>query len=596
MDGLDNTAFIMVIETRNYDKWKTKTIDTMEPVDLNVNPAKNKLFSMDVFRITERDGKEVSQVKIEKSPVRTNPNISGVLILKNNKTYGRYDSNGKLLYKCIPDDKRIPVFLVPYEMKYIGFSKNYINLYVTFQFAEWKEKHPIGKLSCTIGKVDSLDNYYEYQLYCKSLNASIHKFVKDTKKSIKERTMGSEEDIMKDIYENYKDNLKGVEDRTGEYVYTIDPQDSTDFDDAVSHSLVYSENYSCVINKLSIYISNVTLLLDHLQIWESFSKRVSTIYLPDRKRPMLPTILSDGLCSLTEGKTRFAFTLDLFIHDGKIVDYEIKNTMINVVKNFRYEEDALLNNDNYKSLVDLLKCILPEYRYIPSLRNSHDMVAYLMILTNNKIATKMLEMKKGVFRNMIVGSSGESQEGMPESMDHDVLMFFKMWNGSSAQYLDMERISADTYIRHDLLKMDAYLQITSPIRRLVDLLNMLCIQKNENMITLSSKSEAFYNIWTSQMEYINTSMRSIRKLQNDCQLITLVSSSPEILESSHVGYVFDKIDRDGILQYTVFIPSIKLVSKLTTTMEMKNYDKYSFKLHLIQDEDNIKRKVRVSVT
>ena len=32
---------------------------------------------------------------------------------------------------------------------------------------------------------------------------------------------------------------------------------------------------------------------DHLNIWESFSRRVSTIYLPDRKRPMLPTILSD---------------------------------------------------------------------------------------------------------------------------------------------------------------------------------------------------------------------------------------------------------------------------------------------------------------
>ena len=41
--------------------------------------------------------------------------------------------------------------------------------------------------------------------------------------------------------------------------------------------------------------------MDRLSVlWRSFTKRVSTIYLPDKKRPMLPTILSDCLCSLQE--------------------------------------------------------------------------------------------------------------------------------------------------------------------------------------------------------------------------------------------------------------------------------------------------------
>ena len=71
------------------------------------------------------------------------------------------------------------------------------------------------------------------------------------------------------------------------------------------------ENYWCV----SIYIANVFLWLETLGLWKSLSSRVSTIYLPDRKRPMLPTILSDNLCSLQENQTRFAFALDVVLDD-----------------------------------------------------------------------------------------------------------------------------------------------------------------------------------------------------------------------------------------------------------------------------------------
>ena len=84
----------------------------------------------------------------------------------------------KMLYKCIPDDIRIPIFLVPYEIKQMGFSKVFNNLYVTIRYKQWDDKHPHATLSQTIGSVDVLDNFYEYQLYCKSLNTSIQKFNK----------------------------------------------------------------------------------------------------------------------------------------------------------------------------------------------------------------------------------------------------------------------------------------------------------------------------------------------------------------------------------------------------------------------------------
>ena len=82
-------------------------------------------------------------------------------------------------------------------------------------------------------------------------------------------------------------------------------------------------------------------------LWRSFSTRVSTIYLPDRKRPMLPTVLSDCLCSLQEQQVRFAFAIDIEIKDNEIIDISFNNCSIKVVKNYRYEEDSLLYMKDY---------------------------------------------------------------------------------------------------------------------------------------------------------------------------------------------------------------------------------------------------------
>lgn len=593
-------SYIIMIENRNYDKWTIHNMETMEEADNDVtHPLTNKLFSMDVFSFISPVGEIVPQsqlcnsIRIERSPVRTNKNISGVLILKNNKTYGRHHRNHKLLYKCIPDDKRIPIFLVPYEIKTYGFNKNLSNIYVTIEFDLWDDKHPMGKLTNVIGEVDELNSYYEYQLYCKSLNSSIQKFTSDTKKSIKYKQTGQEEEMMQDIGDTYDCKGKGIHDRTDWPIYTIDPIDSTDFDDAVGHTYYLNEERGIMVSKLSIYISNVSLLLDSLNLWSSFSKRISTIYLPDRKRPMLPTVLSDGLCSLVENKTRFAYVMDIHILEGEIIDIEYLNAKIRVNKNYRYEEDALLELDEYNVILNIAKSLIPTYKYISSIRNSHDLIAYLMILMNYESAKEMLKFNNGIFRNVIAERIPDTP--IPQTLSHDVLMFFKMWNSGAAQYINIEHLPPGTIIRHDTLEVDAYLHITSPIRRLVDLLNMIKLQHNLSITELSSEAEKFYTEWTKKIEYINTTMQAIRKVQNDCALISLVHSNKELINSIYDGYVFDRIDRSGIWQYNVYIPVLKWMSKITTCTKLNNYDTARFRLHLFKDEDSVKRKLRLSV-
>ena len=175
------TLYKVNIHNREYTSWSFYDILNYQVNNLNIEPAKHKLFSNDVFKVDD-----IGNIKIEHSSTRVIGSIPGVLVLKNNKTYGR--QHGRLLYKCVPDDMRLPCFLVPYEMNHVGFLKVFVNMYVTFSFAEWEDKHPHGILNQVIGSVDVLDNFYEYQLYCKSLNASIQKFTKDTSKVLKTKS------------------------------------------------------------------------------------------------------------------------------------------------------------------------------------------------------------------------------------------------------------------------------------------------------------------------------------------------------------------------------------------------------------------------
>jgi exoribonuclease R len=443
--------------------------------------------------------------------------MPGVLIINGNKTYGR-SKNGKLLYKCVPDDKRLPPFLVPYEIKNVGFSKVFINLYVTFEFADWEDKHPVGRLPSAIGPVDVLDNFYEYQLYCKSLNASIQKFQKDTSKAIGK---GDHEDFINSI----KIKFPCIEDRTNVkdwYVFTIDPPKSQDFDDGFS--IRVGENG---IQQISIYIANVTIWMDVLNLWDSFSQRISTIYLPDKKRPMLPTILSDCLCSLQEKVTRVAFVMDVFIKDNAIIDVKYGNCLIKVARNFCYEEASLLRNEKYNSLLDITQKLSQKNRYINSVKNSHDVVCYLMILMNYYCATEMLKHKTGIFRSTIM----KREYSVPDSVPEDVAKYIKIWNSASGQYIDGTLVTNSDAgsVRHELLDMDAYIHITSPIRRLVDLLNMIKLQSVMGLISLSENADKFYSRWLRDLEYINTTMRSIRKVQCDCTLLDLCANNSDVL-------------------------------------------------------------------
>jgi len=573
----------IVISDRNYSTWyfvdninDTELTIEKYPILKSINPIDSKLFNKDIFNI-DFEG----TIKLRHSFIKNTINIAGVLILEGNKTIGRTSNNKRLFYKCIPDDKRLPVFIIPYEIK-IGFSKVYKNKYIVFQFQKWDGKHPDGMIKETIGDIDNLDAFYEYQLYCKSIHDSITEFTNKTRSVLNQK---SNDEYIERIFNN-KDFI--IEERVDKYIFTIDPPNSLDYDDAFGIEKLPNGNYS-----VSIYIANVYFWIETLGLWNSFSRRVSTIYLPDRRRPMLPTILSDSLCSLQEGQKRFALVMDFIIDEnGSILTEPIyKNVLINVRKNYSYEEPKMLLKDSYyQKLFDL------SVKMDRNVKNSHDLVSFWMITMNRYSGEYMAKNKIGIFRSAVYinNESAIDVENNKYNLKDDTIRVINNWNNTVGQYL---LYNDNISLEHELLNIQSYIHITSPIRRLVDLLNQMILCKNLDLIkNMSLESLEFLKKWENEMEYINISMRSIRKVQTDCELMNRCFNMPNIMNIEHEGVLFDKIIKnDGIIQYMVYLENLKLLSRISTNVDIQNYSILKFKLFLFEDEDKTKKKIRLQM-
>jgi exoribonuclease R len=581
------TGVRIYINDRTYTSWKFYKEKDLEEIDTEkqeefktINPLELKLFTNDLFVFDSFTNRIVSIT----SSVRSKTTIhSGVLQLESGKTYGRTSNKKRLLYKCVPDDIHLPLFLIPYEIK-LGFNKNIKNKYVTFHFESWDSKHPQGLLHEVLGDVDNLEAFYEYQLYCKSLNASMKNMISKTNVVLSKQ---SHQTYIDEIKKNQQYNIV---DRTRDYVFTIDPIRSVDFDDGFSICKMLDGK-----RKISIYIANVSIWLDALGLWKSFSKRVSTIYLPDRKRPMLPNVLSDALCSLQEGHQRFAFVMDILyekngslsIKENGEPNISFSNAVIQVSKNYRYEEADLYNNNAFKEIIDLTQQI------DGALKDSHSLVSFWMIKMNSICAEMFYSKKNGIFRS--VAFTEKSIVQPTEHLSEECRRVITQWNNTTGQYLFFKE---GVKIDHDIMNLTSYIHITSPIRRLVDLLNQFLFAELFMNTRYSSDAVEFAKEWIKDMDYVNTSMRSIRKIQYNCELLHKCSKFPELLETPYKGIVFDKLVKsDNSVSFMVYLEEWKLMSRirLPTHTNVDNFKEAYFKLFFFEDEDKSNKKIQLQL-
>ena len=542
----------VALHNRAYTSWEY-TQDGVK-VDLpHLIPSKHKLFHDDII------GYKDDVLTVVKSPLKTKI-LAGVLIL--GKTYGRFGK--RLLYKCIPDNKSLPVFLVPYNVD-VGFSKVIKNKYIVFRFSRWLEDHPHGEIAETLGDVDSLDAFNEYQLYRRGLHLSLTPFAKTARVVLKD------DDPIQTILNKYP-----VEDlRSVKNVFTIDPANCTDFDDAFSAS---EENEIATVN---VYIANVFVWLETYGLWEHMTDRVSTIYLPDKKRPMLPPLLSDDLCSLKEGADRFAFMMSVQ-YDMKslkqIGEPVFKNVLVHISKNYEYEDKKLEKNPAYKVLRTLAKT-----------EDSHEVVAFWMIQMNAMSGEYLKQRSKGIFRTSakeVTPKEMTPKEMTPKEMTpkETIPQAMLHWLGNHSSSAIYSTVSAP----HTQLGVNSYVHITSPIRRLVDILNQ--IQMNTE---ISESCQAFLDKWVQKLNDINSATKAIRKTQTDCELLALTNKPNFSENNEYSGILFDRTFVSGKYEYAVYIEELKMFSRIKMEECVENYTRSQFRIFVFEDEDRLCKKIRL---
>lgn len=138
------------------------------------------------------------------------------------------------------------------------------------------------------------------------------------------------------ISENFSaDDLKDRGDFRKHNVFTIDPADAKDFDDALSIEILENENYSIGIHiaDVSHYVS-IGSALDREAL-----ERGNSVYLVGGVIPMLPEKLSNNICSLVPNKDRMTYSVIVeMTKRGKVENYQIKKTIINSKRRFTYDE------------------------------------------------------------------------------------------------------------------------------------------------------------------------------------------------------------------------------------------------------------------
>ena len=218
----------------------------------------------------------------------------------------------------IPDDKKIgkDIFI---SKKNKNGAKNNSKVVVKITKEGTVNKKPEGKVVEILGKIDEagvdlLSIVKEYKLPY------------EFPVKVIEEAKSIEKEVNKEEIKNRKDFRK-------EIIFTIDGEDAKDLDDAVNVEKTENETYI-----LSVHIADVS----HYVKENSFLDREAiirgtSVYMLNKVIPMLPKELSNGICSLNEGKDRLTLSVMMEIDkDGNVISADVTKGVINVTKRMSY--------------------------------------------------------------------------------------------------------------------------------------------------------------------------------------------------------------------------------------------------------------------
>ena len=171
------------------------------------------------------------------------------------------------------------------------------------------------------------------------------------------------------------EDAAGREDLTALTIITIDPDTARDYDDAISIQ-VNSDNTLTA----GIHIADVSHFVpEGGALDDSARSRATSVYFPRKVLPMLPEVLSNGVCSLQEGVNRFCKSAFItYDQDAKVVKTRVAETVICSTKRLTYTQAQDIcdgKKDGYASeVVELVGNMLTLARRIQARRERDGML------------------------------------------------------------------------------------------------------------------------------------------------------------------------------------------------------------------------------
>ena len=99
--------------------------------------------------------------------------------------------------------------------------------------------------------------------------------------------------------------------------------------------------------------------------------------------------------------------------------------------------------------------------------------------------------------------------------------------------------------------------------------------------------------WIDKLEYINTQMKSTRKVQNDVKLLSTCLTIENLGDKRFEGYIIEVEQDNEERKYTVLLKEINCISMFRSSEHYDLYDTGEYSVHIFNDEYNLKQKIRI---
>ncbi|MDD5758651.1 MAG: RNB domain-containing ribonuclease [Desulfobulbaceae bacterium] len=319
-------------------------------------------------------------------------------------------------------------------------------------------------------------------------------------------------------------------------IITIDGAYTRDFDDAL-HLTKDGDNF-----EVGIHISDVSqYVAPGTPLFKEAESRSTSLYFPDATVPMLPRELSEGVLSLIKGEDRAALSFLVTLSpDGEIMRSKIVRSLVRVKRQLSYQEaESLAANDwELARLADLSQKLLqrrvnagaliipiPDVVFhifqgkINAIRLlevdsiMRTLVSEFMVLANTLAASFLADRQEpGLYR-----TQEPARKRLVHQPEHDLFTNFRQRRFLSRGML------LTTPKRHDGVGVEQYTTVTSPIRRLLDLV----IQHQISSILAGRGarfSEREMNEFSSLISAAQSRVNLVRQLRHRYWLFTYLEN------------------------------------------------------------------------